>query len=86
MSRCLREIELCGKVNVKKPFASLKKNQRTRMSFAKELRIWSNENWKKELFSNKSKFNLFVSEGRHYKEYIQARQALAKKSLLKWPV
>ena len=65
MSRRLHDIGLFGRVCVKKPLLS-KKNQKARLTFAQKYKHWTPKQWSKVLFSDESKFNLFVSDGRKY--------------------
>jgi Transposase. len=65
VSKRLNDVGLVGRVAVKKPFIS-KKNQNTRLDFAKQHREWTLENWKRVAFLDESKFSLFGSSGRRY--------------------
>jgi len=56
---------LSARVPVKKPLIRTK-NRRIRLNFAKEHESWTTSDWKKVLWSDESKFNLFGSDGRRY--------------------
>ena len=63
--RRLRSANLFGRRRAKKPFISIK-NRKARLRFANEHLNWSREQWSKVLFSDKSKFMLFGSNGIRY--------------------
>ena len=65
VTRRLHEAGLFGRVSSKKPLIS-KKNRMARLKFAKKYRNWTFEDWKKIIFSDESKFNLFGSDGKRY--------------------
>ncbi|GFX78499.1 transposable element Tc1 transposase [Trichonephila clavipes] len=52
-----------SRVARKKPFISLK-NQKKRLDFAKTHQLKTDNFWKKVIFSDESKFNIFGSDGR----------------------
>lgn len=62
VQRRLREAGLFSRRAAKKPFIS-KKNQKARLNFAKKYLYWSVNDWRKVLFSDESKFNIFGSDG-----------------------
>ncbi|GFU67602.1 transposable element Tcb1 transposase [Trichonephila clavipes] len=53
-----------SRVARKKPFISLQ-NQKERLEFAKTHQLKTDNFWKKVIFSDESKFNIFGSDGRH---------------------
>ena len=63
--RCLRECGLFGRVARRKPLLSAK-NRRKRFLFAKQHLHWTFNDWKKVIFSDESRFQLFYSNGRTY--------------------
>lgn len=65
VSRRLLAVRLYGRVGVKKPLIR-KKNQMARLDFAKKYSYWNSDDWKKILFSDESKFQLFGTVGRQY--------------------
>lgn len=65
VTRRLHDIELFGRIGIKKPLIS-KKNKKARLQFAKYYKNWTVEDWKKVAFSDESKFNLFGGDGRQY--------------------
>ena len=65
VQRRLVDAGLLGRLPTKKPFIS-KKNRSARVSCAKKHRNWTVEDWRKELWSDESKFNLFGSDGIKY--------------------
>ncbi|GFT83541.1 HTH_Tnp_Tc3_2 domain-containing protein [Trichonephila clavipes] len=50
-------------IAVEKPFISLQ-NQKERLKFAKTHKMKTDNFWKKVIFSDESKFNIFGSDGR----------------------
>ena len=75
--RCLLNWGLKGRVAAKKPLLR-RQNIVKRLAFAKEHVHWSNDQWAKVLFSDKSKFEIFGNkrrlfvrrfEGERFKKY-----------------
>ena len=64
VSRRLQEIRLFNQTPKKKPLVSSKNNNK-RLEFASRYVIWTNENWAKVFFSDKSNFNLFGNTGKN---------------------
>lgn len=65
VSRRLKEVGLIGRIGVKKPLIK-PKNKKIRLEFAKKYQHWTEADWRKVLFSDESKFNLFGSDGKKY--------------------
>lgn len=65
VQRRLRNAGLFGRRPAKKPLVS-KKNLKDRLAFAKRHIDWTAEDWRKVVFSDESKFNLFGSDGIQY--------------------
>ena len=63
ISRKLNEINLNSRVASRKPYIS-KKNKMSRLKFATEHVIWTDEQWNCFPFSDESKLNLFGFDGR----------------------
>lgn len=63
--RILIKAGLRGRTPAKKPWIS-KKNRAARLKFAKEHKDWTIEQWKRILWSDESKNNLFGSDGRRF--------------------
>ena len=63
--RYLFEQGLFGSVTVKKPFIR-KQNRKRRLTFAKEHKDWTKDDWNKVLWTDKSKFELFGTNRRVY--------------------
>ena len=63
VSRRLQEIGLFNRTLRKKPLVS-SKNKKKRLEFANRYVIWTYENWAKVFFSDESKFNSFVNDGK----------------------
>jgi transposase len=61
----LIEAQLFGRRPAKKPLLS-NKNRKARLAFAREHLNWTMNDWKKVIFSDESKFNLFNSDGMKY--------------------
>lgn len=65
VQRRLNQGGLHGRRPVKKPLIS-KKNIKVRLEFARDHLNWMVDDWKKVLWSDESKFNLFNSDGKCY--------------------
>lgn len=65
VARRIAAAGLNGRVAVKKPLIS-KKNRAARLRFARLHQNWTVADWKKVLWSDESKFNLFGSDGKQY--------------------
>lgn len=63
--RRLNNFGLFGRRPAKKPLISVK-NRKRRLQFARDHLNWSTDQWKKVLWSDESKFNLFSSDGIRY--------------------
>lgn len=63
--RRLRESGLKARSPAKKPFLN-KRMRAQRLKWAKTYKNWTEEDWQNVIFSDKSKFCLFGSEGIHY--------------------
>jgi Transposase/DDE superfamily endonuclease len=63
--RTLVKAGLFARRPCKKPFISAK-NRKVRLQWAKDHLNWTKEDWKKILWSDESKFNLFGSDGQKY--------------------
>ena len=63
--RRLRDAGLLGRVAKKKPYLRLV-NKRKRLRWAKEHRHWTEEDWKKGLWTDESKFEVFGSYRRTF--------------------
>ena len=61
MKTQLRDAGLLGRVAKKKPNLRLA-NKKKRLRWAKEHRHWTEEDWKKVLLTDKSKFEVFGSQ------------------------
>lgn len=65
VGRRLIDAGLHGRVPVKKPLISAK-NRKARLDFARKHADWSVQDWKKALWSDESKFQMFGSDGKRY--------------------
>lgn len=65
VKRRLREVGLNGRVAVKKPLLR-KANVKKRLKWARKHKNWTVEDWKKVLWSDESKFEVFGSKRRIY--------------------
>jgi transposase len=63
--RALVRNGLCARVKRKKPLL-LKRHRKQQLCFAQEYRHWTLEDWKKVIWSDESKFQIFGSDGRQY--------------------
>jgi transposase len=63
--RSLNRSGLVSRVKKKKPFLS-EKHMKKRHEFAKKYQNWSVDDWRRVIFSDESKFNVFGSDGRQY--------------------
>ena len=63
--RVLKRNGLRSRVKQKKPLLS-KKHRKSRLTFAKKYQHWTVEDWKKVVWSDESKFQIFESDGRSY--------------------
>ncbi|GES94169.1 IS630 family transposase [Rhizophagus clarus] len=63
--RVLKRNGLHSRVKQKKPLLS-KKHRKIRLTFAKKYQHWTVEDWKKVVWSDESKFQIFGSDGRSY--------------------
>ena len=63
--RSLNDSGLYGRVARRKPLLN-DKHRRKRLDFAKRYQSWTSEDWKKVIFSDESRFQLFYSNGRTY--------------------
>lgn len=61
----LNNLGLYGWIAWRKPLLN-DKHQRKRFDFAKRYQSWTSEGWKKVIFSDESRFQLFCSNGRTY--------------------
>ena len=61
----LKNIGMKAYVMRKKPYIS-RKNMRKRILWAREHRTWSSQAWRKIIFSDETKINLFDSDGRQW--------------------
>lgn len=65
VKRRLRDSGVTGRVAKKKPYLRLA-NKRKRLRWAKEHRHWTEEDWKKVLWTDESKFEVFGSQRRTF--------------------
>ena len=65
VKRCLNQFSLFGRHAAKKLLISIK-NRKARFDFAHRLRNWTIAKWRKVLWSDESKFQLFRSDGIWY--------------------
>lgn len=63
--RRLRAAGLCGRSPAKKPLLT-KKMREKRLKWARDHENWTEGDWKKVIFSDESKFNIFGSDGMQY--------------------
>ena len=69
VKRRLRDTGLLGRVAKKKPYLR-RANKRKWLRWAKEHRHWTEEDWKKMLWTDKSKFEVF---GSHRRTFVRRR-------------
>jgi len=67
----LHDVELFSRISIKK--LTSKKNKKTRLQFVKDHLNWTIEDWKKVVFSDESKFNLFGDGRQHIRHPIGTR-------------
>jgi len=65
LRRSLRRSGLQSRVSKKKPLLS-RKHRQARLAFARRYRNWTVEDWKRVVWSDESKYNVFGSDGRQY--------------------
>ena len=65
VSRCLNKEKLAAWNPCHKPLVS-KKDQKVRLDFATEHIVWTEEQWNMVHFSDKSKVNIFGSDGKNF--------------------
>ena len=63
--RSLHNIGYISAVKKKKPALSVK-NVKARLKFAREHLSWTEDDWKRVIWSDESKFNRFQSDGKQY--------------------
>ncbi|GBB92711.1 hypothetical protein RclHR1_20450005 [Rhizophagus clarus] len=63
--RALKRNGLSARVKRKKPLLS-KKHRENRLKFAKRFKDWTVSDWNRVVWSDKSKFQIFGSDGREY--------------------
>jgi transposase len=61
----LKKTPLIARIKVKKPYLSAK-HRRQRMEFANKYKDWTVEDWRKVIWSDESKFEIFGSRRRQY--------------------
>ena len=61
----LNKEKLVARFPCRRPWIS-KKNQKVRLDFASEHIVWIEDQWNMVHFSDESKFNLFVSDGKRF--------------------
>jgi hypothetical protein len=65
VKRRLRDADLLGRVAKKKPYLRLAKKKK-RLRWSKKHRHWTEEDWKKVLWTDESKFEVFGSQRRTF--------------------
>jgi hypothetical protein len=65
VGRALKDAKMSGRVGARKPLL-MKKNVAKRLKFALEHKKWTKEQWSKVLWSDESKFELFVTKCRTF--------------------
>jgi transposase len=77
--RCLKEAGLKARKKVKKPYLS-KKNKQDRLDFAIKHRHFTEDDWKKFIWSDESKINRFGSDGMSW-VWVPAGEGLSNKTI-----
>ena len=73
VKRRLIDAELNDRISRKKPLL-LQRHKRQRLQWAKDHKDWTENMWKKVVWFDKSKFNLFHSDGQTYIQHILSEE------------